>query len=90
MRSTLPHSPRKRHSVLLAVSETLVPPSDVEITSPARGTNKRLSECIIHSVRIFYERDDVSRMAPGRRDYQTIRNEDGQKEKVQEVFHFVH
>ena len=43
------------------------------------GLNKETKKCVVE----FYERDDVSRMCPGKKDYVSIRNKDGLKEKVQ-------
>ena len=43
----------------------------------------RLQADVLERVKQFYERDDVSRMCPGRKDYVAVRSRNGAKEKVQ-------
>ena len=45
----------------------------------SEGLNKKQKKCVVE----FYERDDASRMCPGKKDCVNIRNKDGSKEKVQ-------
>ena len=42
------------------------------------GLDKETKKCVVK----FYERDDVSRMCPSKKDSVSIRNKDGSKEKV--------
>ena len=43
------------------------------------GLDKEIKKCVVE----FYERVDVSRMCPGKKDCVSIRKKDGSKEKVQ-------
>ena len=57
-----------------------------DTTSSAENTPIRLIATAKETkdlVRNFYERDDISRQAPGRKDVVTIRSENGEKTKVQ-------
>ena len=44
-----------------------------------KGLDQETKKCVFE----FCERDDVSRMCPGKKDCISIRNKDGSKEKVQ-------
>ena len=56
--------------------------SDVPKPTPkARATG--FSAAKIALVKAFYQRDDISRQAPGRKDIVTVRNKDGSKVEVQ-------
>ena len=43
---------------------------------------ERISQDTVNVIKTFYQRDDISRMAPGKRDVITIQSDTG-KEKVQ-------
>ncbi len=50
----------------------------------ARG-RKSVDPTTVKNILDFFERDDISRQAPGQRDYVIVKNEDGLKEKIQKV-----
>ena len=56
-------------------------------TSPDEVTTQSIARTIsdetIDLVKAFYERDDISRQAPGRKDVVIIRGADGAKSKIQ-------
>ena len=56
--------------------------SDVPKPTP-NATATGFSAAKIALVEAFYQRDDISRQAPGRKDIVTVRNKDGSKVKVQ-------
>jgi hypothetical protein len=88
-KKSMPHSPRKRKHVMKEVAAAFQNAGCVCLTSstetPARG-NKRLSTSIMEQVRQFYERDDISRMMPGKRDF-VIGHINNEKTKFQKVLH---
>ena len=52
-------------------------------TTPKPSPHNKLSDETIRTVIKFYERDDISRQAPGRKDVVTVRDSDGTKRKMQ-------
>ena len=78
-------SPRKRKQI----SESIHPLkcARLEVSSPNRSTTRQGRPQIHHSVQNvvveYFLSDLVSKVMPGRRDYKTILNEEGQKVRVQ-------
>jgi hypothetical protein len=66
LKSSLPHSPRKRACILSAVVDAIYNKPNVE--SPGRPS-RQLSETVKQNVIDFFQHDDVSRMSPGMRDF---------------------
>ncbi len=90
LRKSLP-SPRRRKLVTRKLYEEerdkSPDPEPVPKKQP-RPHGNALSGDTIEKVKLFYEQDDVSRQAPGRKDCITIRHDNGVKEKTQ-VRHLV-
>ena len=80
VKHVLPSSPRKKSAVVRKLSNefgvTVVTPQSRQARSDG------ISDDTVQCVKQFFERDDISRMAPGKRDVVTVRNEVG-KEKFQ-------
>lgn len=53
------------------------------LASPDQKPGKSLSQEIVHTVRLFYESDEVSRIMPGKRDCISVKDENGSKTAVQ-------
>jgi hypothetical protein len=87
LKSVLPHSPRKRARVESAVVTKLSPSfcQSQSSTCQFRQTLK-LSEETVALVKEFYEKDDISRMAPGMRDRVIVRSH-REKTYTQKVYH---
>jgi hypothetical protein len=83
IKDRLPHSPRKRKHVLAAVKQSIEAPGSFSC-SEARG-RKSLDDAIRANVVSFYERDDISTLAPGQRDYVCVKRLDGSKHRIQKV-----
>ena len=81
---SLPSTPRRRKAVVRRLFLTEVsdncPPS-TSTTTHTRST--ALPTATAQQVHQFYERDDISRQAPGRKDVITVCQEDGSKAKMQ-------
>ena len=96
LKQALPVTPRRRN----AVYRKLIGGTDDkrECATPwDHGGQKPISDETLNQVMHFFERDDSSRQAPGRKDAINICNEEGQKEKrqarhltmsVKEALHF--
>ena len=50
---------------------------------PEKKTGKLLPVATVNSVKTFYERDDVSRIMPGLKDYISVKQDNGKREHVQ-------
>lgn len=90
VRDRLPHAPYRRRAVCrnLCRSELgiIIDPSTTTTTTAATPstTNPRgLSHETVEVIQQFYQRDDISRQAPGRKDVVTIRPKEGGKIKKQ-------
>ena len=68
---------RVKKSVRLSPTKTGLGYSSIQGTSI-----ERISQDTVNVIKKFYQQDDISRMAPGKRDAVTIRS-DTRKEKVQ-------
>jgi len=83
----LPQTPRRRKAVCRKLSLDLsqqIPSTSTVSDSGNRKTHKlALNDETVKIVESFYQRDDVSRMAPGRKDVRTIRQADGTKITMQ-------
>lgn len=77
LQSALPRSPRRNE----IVRQKLFPATVVSVKQTRRTS--AVSENTVSLVKKFYERDDVRRIAPGRKDFMTIRKEDGEKVQCQ-------
>ena len=85
LRPALPSTPRRKKAVC---RELLRRTFDIDDEEPCSSPNqpvghKPLSKETIDKVVECYERDDISRQAPGRKDVVNVRNEAGEKEKRQ-------
>lgn len=76
-KKSLPTSPRKRRTILRKLADEF---GKYEVlTTSSNRHNLSLTTETIETVKNFYTRDDISRMAPGKRDVVTIRDKDGKK-----------
>ena len=82
----LPQTPKRRKAVCRNLYDTECDAS-TPTTSKERLNNSydslRLNQETVDLVHNFYERDDISRQAPGRRDVITVREGKGKKKKIQ-------
>ena len=76
----MPCSPRKKREVVKLLFKQLN--IDKEDCLHTKTSTERISQDTVNVIKTFYQRDDISRMAPGKRDVVTIRSDTG-KEKVQ-------
>ena len=80
----LPQTPKRRKAVCRNLYDTECDAS-TPTTSKERLNNSydslRLNQETVDLVHNFYERDDISRQAPGRRDVITVREGKGKKKK---------
>lgn len=53
------------------------------LTLPSKKPSRKISEEVAKQVISFYERDDISRLMPGMKDYLSVKLEDGSREHVQ-------
>ncbi|CAK1584305.1 unnamed protein product [Parnassius mnemosyne] len=77
-RNALPACPIKKQLVLGRLLDEC-PKESPPTMHGASGLNKK----VIFEIQTCYQRDDISRQAPGLKDYVTVRNERGEKEKMQ-------
>lgn len=80
--AALPRSPRRRAHVALKVARMLSPlasHSRETLEEPASMRNGELRS----AVKAFYNKDEISRVAPGKRDYIIIRKQGEKKQYVQ-------
>lgn len=82
VKKSLPQSPRKRIVVVRKLFETFVGDSSSQESNSQKSNTLALSPETIDLVKSFYERDDVSRQAPGLKDVTTVK-ENGLKQKIQ-------
>ena len=76
----LPHSPSKKRQVVKRLSKEFnVLPNEVNYWKTR--LDKIASE-LVKMIKMFYQRNDISRMCPGRRDIVTVKTTDG-KVKLQ-------
>ena len=76
----LPHSPSKKRQVVKRLSKEFnVLPNEVNYWKTR--LDKIASE-LVKMIKMFYQRNDISRMCPGRRDVVTVKTTDG-KVKLQ-------
>ena len=83
---SLPQSPTRLHAVCQKLTEGIkvqhtTSPSPHIIPKPS--PHNKLSDTTIRTAIEFYERDDISRQAPGRKDVVAVRDSDGAKRKMQ-------
>lgn len=83
-RKALPKSPRKRKTVVRKLFSSIIgEPTGVSSPGQCKSNSLSLSEESVSAVKAFYEREDISRQTPGMKDCLSIKNEQGEKEKVQ-------
>ena len=75
-KKALSSSPTKRKAVCRHLSEEF----DDKDTPPKMGRLSSLPKETTDAVKSFYERDDISRMSPGKRDVVTVRGPNEEKE----------
>lgn len=80
VKKVLPSSPTKRKAVVRRLSEEL---DDTDSTPSNPQRLSTLPTETRDAVKSFYERDDISRISPGKRDVITVRGPNGEKEKPQ-------
>lgn len=83
VKKVLPKSPNKRRMVIRKLFTTYLEDkkkNQTEEEKKRKTTN--LSETTVNKVKEFYQREDISRQAPGMKDVMTIRN-GATKEKIQ-------
>ena len=82
----LPKTPKRKSAVFRRLFTEIgdPQPSNSTATVPESQQNQKgLSEATVLMVKAFYERDDISRQAPGRKDSKKILQEDGTRYQVQ-------
>ncbi len=77
VKTFLPDSPRKRRAVISQLAKS----TDDSSNSHRKG-NKQLPQSTVKCVQDFFKLDSISRQAPGRKDYVSVRSE-GKKIKLQ-------
>lgn len=77
---SLPKCSSKRKLVVIKLYEKFVGPLKRKVVRPRTS---RLNQQVAESVVKFYERDDISRQAPGLKDFIRITDSDGMKTSVQ-------
>jgi hypothetical protein len=89
---SLPDDPVKRIQVVQALSAKFLTDSEVNIATvtqenPSTSFNTDVVNCDINekekAVNEFYLRDDVSRTMPGMKNFKSVKNKDGVREKIQ-------
>ena len=84
----LPSTPRRRKTIIRSLYQRNVTAEDEVTELPKKLTSPCsmgyvVSEDTIKLIKNFYERDDISRQAPGRKEVILVRNDDGNKETKQ-------
>ena len=82
VKCSLPNSPRKQFAIVSKIAKELKITTDSASTHKAHDSNGK-KDHVKEMVTAFYNRDDISRMAPGVRDCITIRDENNQKIQLQ-------
>ena len=81
---SLPQSPRRLHAVCKRLADRFVQPSmPSSSTAPTPKPHNKLPDETVGTVIGFYERDDISRQCPGRKDVVVVRDNNGMKHKLQ-------
>ena len=76
----LPHSPSKKQQVMKRLSKEFnILPNEVNYRKTRLDKTARE---LVKMIEMFYQRDDISRICPGRRDVVTVKTTDG-KVKLQ-------
>ena len=75
----LPKSPRRRKAVHQRLYQIEVGNSSTSPTNDSPRRSDALSDETVELVKEFYQRDDISRQAPGRKDVINVRDKNGQK-----------
>lgn len=79
-RKTLPSSPSKRKAVLARLLRSFSEEDQRDIIGNTKSkgikTNKGLSSTLVKEIRLFYERDDISRISPNVKDLRKFENPD--------------
>ena len=75
----LPKSPRRRKAVHQRLYQIEVGSSSASPTNDSPRRSDALSDETVELVKEFYQRDDISRQAPGRKDVINVQDKNGQK-----------
>ena len=81
VKQVLPNSPRKRRAVISKLAKSVDGISS-NSPNPHRNGNKQLRKSSVKCVQDFFHLDSISRQAPGRNDYVSVRSE-GKKMTLQ-------
>ena len=81
VKQVLPNSPRKRRTVISKLAKSVDGISS-NSPNPHRNGNKQLRKSSVKCVQDFFHLDSISRQAPGRNDYVSVRSE-GKKMTLQ-------
>lgn len=82
---SLPRTPKRKKAICHRLFRTLVgvtEPDPDPLPSTLKDSNTLSKETIV-LVQTFYEREDISRQAPGRKDTVLVRGQDGIKQRIQ-------
>ncbi|CAB4014894.1 Hypothetical predicted protein [Paramuricea clavata] len=79
----LPKSPRRRKAVHRKLYESELDGSSISSSTDSPKRSDALSDELVELVKTFYQRDDISRQAPGRKDVINVRDKNGQKVSYQ-------
>lgn len=82
VKQALPNSPSKKHKILQNVIADL----GCDIVPPRKIKRERLSPELLTIVEEFYQREDIARWTPGLKEYVTVRDDTGQKTKMQKRY----
>ena len=85
LKNALPKTLRRRKAVHWKLYQTEVR-DGVDLSPKPQATPKRsagTSDETVCLIQQFYQRDDISRQAPGKKDVVNVRDENGQKVKFQ-------
>ena len=84
MEQALPRTPRRKNAVRRELfRQAVLKSQNVEMSQKLEPRTSAVSCNTKDLVREFYDRDDVSQQAPGRKDALSIKGDDGIKQKVQ-------
>ena len=80
----LPHTPKRKRAVVQRLSQRFqMEGGTASDEFPTRTVARTTSEKTVDLVKAFYERNESSRQAPGRKDVVIIRGTGGTKSKIQ-------
>ncbi|CAH2086564.1 unnamed protein product [Euphydryas editha] len=84
IKRSLPASPSKRVAVLKEIAIEVFPISARRLLYPKEKTSASLSKETVAQIEAFYQRDDISRAAPGIKDYKSVKDPTtGERQRLQ-------